>query len=62
MGLLYLLGLILIEACSGVDGAIAETAVPFSAAPTVLTIEQEKHFANTAGSELGNARVPAPSW
>jgi hypothetical protein len=56
MGLPYLiLGLILIEACSGVDGAIAETAVPFSAAPTVLTIEQEKHFANTAGS-LANAR------
>jgi formylglycine-generating enzyme required for sulfatase activity len=61
MGFPYLLvRLILLEACSGVDGAVAETAVPFSAAPTVLTLEQEKNLANTAGSEFRECAVACP--
>lgn len=55
---LYLrLGLILLGACSGAGGAVAERA---TAAPTVLTIEQEKNFANTAGSEFRECAVACP--
>ena len=55
--LYFLLGLILLGACSGVGGAVAERA---AAAPTVLTIEQEKNFANTAGSEFRECAVACP--
>lgn len=64
MRLLYLLlGLIWLGACGCVEaaGAVAETAVqPFSAAPTVLTIEQEKNLADTAGSEFRECAVACP--
>lgn len=55
---LYLrLGLILLGACSGAGGAVAERA---TAAPTVLSIEQEKNFAKTAGSEFRECAVACP--
>ena len=61
MRFLYpLLRLILLGACSGVDGAAAEAAIPFSAAQTVLTIQQEKHLANAAGSEFRECAVACP--
>ena len=59
MRFLYAL-LILLGACSGFDGAAAETAIPFSSAPTALTIEQEKHLANMAGSEFRECAVACP--
>ncbi|WP_197521076.1 formylglycine-generating enzyme family protein [Bradyrhizobium icense] len=58
--LYLLLGLILLEACGGVDGAVAETVLPISAAPTVLTIEQEKNLASAAGSEFRECAVACP--
>lgn len=63
MGRLYLLlRLILFEACSSVDQVFAEATMPFSAGPTVLDVEREKHLGHTAGSDLGNAQLLAQSW
>jgi hypothetical protein len=63
MRLRLLLGLIWLGACSCVEtaGAVAETAAQrFSAAPTVLTIEQEENLANAGGSEFTECAVACP--
>ena len=63
MRLHLLLGLFWFGACScvGTAGALAETAVQqFSAAPTVLTIEQEKTLGSAAGSEFKECAVACP--
>jgi formylglycine-generating enzyme required for sulfatase activity len=53
MTLLYrLLGSILLEACCGIGGVVAETALTSSDAPKTLTIEQEKNLTDAAGSEF----------
>jgi hypothetical protein len=61
MGRLYLLlRLILLEACSSVDQVFAEATMPFSAGPTVLTVEREKHLGHTAGSEFRECAIACP--
>ena len=55
--------LIWLGACSCVEtaGAVAETAAQrFSAAPTVLTIEQEENLVNAGGSEFTDCAVACP--
>jgi formylglycine-generating enzyme required for sulfatase activity len=61
MGRLYLLlSLILLEACSSVDQVFAEATTAFSAGPTVLTVEREKHLGHTAGSEFRECAIGCP--
>ena len=46
--------------CVEMTGAAAETMQPLSAAPTVLTMEQEKGVAQTTGSEFRECAVACP--